>query len=76
MGNSASASQSQPPKGVVGVQEEQPQMPTSHNNLNASGSSLPPECPMHKKVTPPAASECPVGGGNDINPLNMVGVKI
>lgn len=34
---------------------------------------LPPECPMHQKVAPPTASECPLGHtADDLNPLNMM----
>lgn len=46
-----------------------------HHQGNYKEGVPPPECPMHQKVQPPAATgaECPVGyGKNDINPLNMV----
>lgn len=43
----------------------------NRHNFDIKG-GYPEECPMHKKQ--PAASECPVGGGQgDINPLNMMG---
>lgn len=43
------------------------------HNFDIKG-GYPEECPMHKKQ--PAASECPVGGGQgDINPLNMASFK-
>lgn len=44
-----------------------------HHHGNYKEGVPPPECPMHQKLPPPSASECPVGyGNNDINPLNMV----
>lgn len=72
MGNTVSAAE------IAATQIIHPNKPIKtdqyHKNLDSYSGDIPPECPMHKKVT--MGSECPVGGGSDINPLNMVSYSI
>lgn len=44
-----------------------------HRNINDSGMSPPPECPMHVKTEVKKDAGCAVAGAaDDINPMNMV----
>ncbi|XP_065353652.1 holocytochrome c-type synthase [Cloeon dipterum] len=52
-------------------------LPKGHPTVNLSSLEPPPECPMHRKAEAPKAEavligECPVGGGGDIDPTNMM----
>lgn len=66
MGNTVSAAE------MAATQILHPNTPlqdyTKYHDPHYSGKDIPPECPMHKKMS---ASECPVNYG-DVNPLNMV----
>lgn len=76
MGNTVSAAESIA-SGIVHPTQNRSQssLPKGHSDWIASGTEIPPECPMHQKKTTPTskslASDCPVQH-NDINPLNMM----
>lgn len=65
MGNTVSAAE------MAATQIVHPNTPVhDHSKFAQYGKDIPPECPMHKKLS---ASECPINPGNsDLDPLNMV----
>lgn len=72
MGNTVSAAE-KVAADILHTKTEQPLIPPQ-GHPTMSGVP-PPECPMHQKEPPPAASGCPVPHDNsDVNPLNMVRV--
>lgn len=70
MGNTVSAAE-KVAADILHTKVEQPLVsPQGHPTMSGVP---PPECPMHQKEPPPAASGCPVPHDNsDVNPLNMV----
>ncbi|KAG5900517.1 hypothetical protein JTB14_010926 [Gonioctena quinquepunctata] len=72
MGNTVSAAE------IAASQIIHPNAPLEkqhHKDIHSSLEEFPPECPMHQKSTPTQThdSECPVGGKEEVNPLNMMG---
>lgn len=71
MGNTVSAAEAVA-AGITHSQNAHGLVP-DHSKFDTKSGVPPPECPMHQKVTPPSASECPLGHtADDLNPLNMV----
>lgn len=75
MGNTVSAAEAVAAGITHATQQQQQQsgLAQDHSKFDMK-SAPPPECPMHQKLAPPPASECPVINTNkdDINPYNRV----
>lgn len=84
MGNTVSAAEMAATQIISPAIAEPAKPKFDHSKLDHKAytqGEIPPECPMHKKgaSASPApvntgSSECPVGG--DVNPLNMVSIKL